>query len=83
MRVPHVNAMTTHEKKEERGETVGTPTVTLVSLVSTEPRRMIDGVDGSRAEILATASMTTAGTARMPRASVAGARDDAPFPVAS
>jgi len=41
-------------------------------------RRAIDGVDGSRVEIL-----TTAGTARMSRAGVVSASDDAPSPVAS
>jgi len=57
---------------------VGTPAVTIVPIAMVQPRRATDGVDGRRFEIL-----TTAGTARMSRAGVGGARDAAPFPVAS
>jgi len=48
-----------------------------------QPQRAIDGVDGSRVEISTTAGTALGGTARLSRASVAGASDDAPSPVAS
>ncbi len=57
---------------------MGTPAVTIVPIAMVQPRHATDGVDGRRFEIL-----TTAGTARMSRAGVGGARDAAPFPVAS
>jgi len=62
---------------------VGTPAVTIVPIAMVQPRRAIDGVDGRRVEILTTAGPAPGGTARLSRAGVAGASDDAPSPVAS
>jgi len=62
---------------------VGTPAVTIVPIAMVQPQRAIDGVDGSRVEISTTAGTALGGTARLSRAGVAGASDDAPSPVAS